>query len=108
MLGLATLAAVNRTKEIGIRKVLGATAAGVVLLLSRDFIKLLLISFSIAAPLAWFLMNKWLQGYETRITISWTIFLLAGAGAVMIALATISFQSFRAAMMNPVKSLRTE
>jgi putative ABC transport system permease protein len=108
LLGLATLAAVNRTKEIGIRKVLGASVSSVVVLLSKDFIRLITIAFIIATPLAWYLMNKWLQDYAARIGISWWVFALTGVGAVLIAFISISSQSIKAAVANPVKSLRSE
>lgn len=108
LLGLATLAAVNRTKEIGIRKVLGASVGNVVILLSKDFIKLIAFAFIIAAPLAWYAMHHWLQDYAVRIRISWWVFVLTGAGAVLIAFISISSQSIKAAITNPVKSLRSE
>jgi putative ABC transport system permease protein len=106
--GLATFTAYQRTKEIGIRKVLGASVSGIVLLLSKDFLKLVLIAIIIASPVAWWLMNKWLEDFAYRVNITWTVFLVAGAAAIMIALITLSFQAIRAAMANPVKSLRTE
>jgi putative ABC transport system permease protein len=108
LFGLAAYTAERRTKEIGIRKVLGASVTGIARLLSKDFLQLVLISTLIAYPLAWWAMNKWLQGYAYRINISWWVFLAAGLGAMGIALITISFQSVKAALMNPVKSLRTE
>jgi putative ABC transport system permease protein len=108
LLGLAALAAVNRTKEIGVRKVLGATVPNIITLLSKDFLQLILVSFLIASPVSWYFMNRWLQDYADRITISWTVFLLAGVFAVGIAMITISFQAVKAAIANPVKSLRTE
>ena len=108
LFGLAALAAVNRTKEIGIRKILGASVSGIVQLLSKDFLKLIVIALIIAAPLAWFAMHKWLQDYAYRINISWWVFVLAGACAMLVALLTISFQAIKAAVSNPVKSLRTE
>ncbi|MGC4035871.1 MAG: ABC transporter permease [Chitinophagaceae bacterium] len=108
LLGLSLFATIQRTKEIGVRKVLGASVSNIVLLLSKDFIRLVLIAFVVAAPLAWYIMHKWLQDFAYRINISWWIFLLAGTLAVVIALATISFQAIKAAMTNPVKSLRTE
>jgi putative ABC transport system permease protein len=108
LFGLATFIAEQRTKEIGIRKVLGASVQGIVQMLSRDFIKLVVISFVVAAPLAWYIMNKWLQDFAYRINISWWIFLAAGLTALLIALVTVSFQAIRAAIANPVKSLRTE
>ncbi|MFN8291381.1 MAG: ABC transporter permease [Chitinophagaceae bacterium] len=108
LFGLAMLAAVNRTKEIGIRKVLGASPAGIVGLLSRDFVKLVLIALVIASPVAWYLMNKWLQAYAYRINIGFTIFLFAGGFALAIAFLTVGFHALKAAIANPVKSLRTE
>ena len=108
LFGLATFIAEQRTKEIGIRKVLGASVSGIVQLLSKDFVKLVAIAFIIAAPLGWYFMHKWLQDFVERINISWWIFLLAAALAIFIALATVSFQAIRAAIANPVKSLRTE
>ncbi|MES1223342.1 MAG: FtsX-like permease family protein, partial [Bacteroidota bacterium] len=105
LLGLSLFATIQRTKEIGVRKVLGASVSNIVMLLSKDFIKLVLIAFIIAAPLAWYIMHKWLQDFAYRINISWWIFLLAGTLAVVIALATISFQAIKAAVANPVKSL---
>ncbi len=108
LLGLSLFSTMQRTKEIGVRKVLGASVSNIVLLLSKDFIKLVVIAFIAAAPVAWFIMHKWLEGFAYRITISWWIFLLTGSLAVIIALATISFQAVKAALANPVKSLRTE
>jgi putative ABC transport system permease protein len=108
LLGLSTLAAVNRVKEIGIRKVLGASVSGIVTLLSKDFLRLVLLSFFIATPLAWYFMNKWLQNFATRIQISWQVFAITGICAVLIAFITLSFQAIKAARINPVKNLRTE
>jgi putative ABC transport system permease protein len=108
LLGLSLFATTQRTKEIGVRKVLGASVSNIVVLLSKDFIKLVIISFVIASPVAWWIMHSWLQDFAYRIHISWWIFFGAGLLAVMIALATISFQSVKAAIANPVKSLRTE
>jgi putative ABC transport system permease protein len=108
LLGLAALAAVNRTKEIGVRKVLGASVPNIIALLSKDFLQLIVISFVIATPVAWYFMNKWLQDYANRISISWTVFLYTGVFAVALALITISYQAIKAAIANPVKSLRTE
>jgi putative ABC transport system permease protein len=108
LLGLSLFATAQRTKEIGVRKVLGASATNIVLLLSKDFIRLVLIAFLIASPLAYFIMHQWLQDFAYRINIDWWVFALAGMLAVLIALSTISFQALRAAMANPVKSLRTE
>ncbi len=106
--GLASFMAVQRIKEVGIRKVLGATVNNIVALFSREFIILIGIAFVIASPIAWYFMNKWLQDYVYRIDISWWIFLIAWLLAAVIALATISVQAIKAAMSNPVKSLRTE
>ena len=108
LLGLAALAAINRTKEIGVRKILGASILNITNLLLKDFLKLILVSFIIASPLAWYFMSKWLQDYANRINISWTVFLLTGVFTIAVALITISFQAFKAAFANPVKSLRSE
>ena len=106
--GLASFMAVQRIKEVGIRKVLGATSANIVYLFSKEFIILISIAFLIATPLAWYFMNKWLQDYVYRVDISWWLFAAGGLAAIIIALATISFQAIKAAIANPVKSLRTE
>jgi putative ABC transport system permease protein len=108
LFGLAAYAAEQRNKEIGIRKVLGAGVSSIVAMLSIDFIKLVIISIAIAAPLAWFIMQKWLQGFAYRQNIQWWIVALAGIGAIVIAFVTISFQSIKAALINPVKSLKSE
>jgi len=108
LLGLSSYSTMQRTKEIGIRKVLGANVPGIVNLLSIDFIKLVLIALVIAVPVAWFGMNRWLQDFAYRTDIAWWIFGLAGLLSVLIAFSTISFQSIKAAIANPVKSLRTE
>lgn len=106
--GLASFMAVQRIKEVGIRKVLGATASNIVYLFSKEFIGLITIAFAIAAPIAWYYMHHWLQDYAYRINISWWLFAAGGLAAIIIALATISFQAVKAAVANPVKSLRTE
>jgi len=106
--GLATFIAEQRMKEIGIRKVLGASVQGIVGLLSADFMKLVGIAFVIAAPFGWWVMNKWLQSFVDRAAFSLWIFVVAGIAALFIALATVSFQSVRAALMNPTKSLKAE
>ncbi|MDP9041381.1 MAG: FtsX-like permease family protein, partial [Bacteroidota bacterium] len=106
--GLASFMAVQRIKEVGIRKVLGATAGSIVYLFSKEFIMLIAIAFAIAAPIAWYYMHQWLQDYVYRINISWWLFAAGGLVAIIIALVTISFQAMKAAMANPVKSLRTE
>ena len=108
LFGLAAYAAEQRNKEIAIRKVIGASTSNIINILSADFIKLVCISILIASPVGWFAMNKWLQDFAYRINISWIIFFVAGCIAIAIALITISFQSIKAAIANPVKSLRTE
>ena len=108
LFGLVTFAAEQRIKEIGIRKVLGAPIADIFTLLSKDFIKLLLLSICIASPIAWWAMNKWLQDFAYRISIGWWMFVAVGAICLLIALVTISFQVIKAAVANPVKSLRAE
>jgi putative ABC transport system permease protein len=108
LFGLATYTAEQRTKEIGIRKVLGASVTSVTKMLSKDFIKLVFIACLIAFPLSWWAMNKWLQSFAYRIHISWWIFLAAGIISILIALITVSFQAIKAAVANPVKSLRSE
>jgi len=108
LFGLATYMAEQRTKEIGIRKVLGASVGNVVNMLSKDFIILVLIASVIAFPVAWWAMHSWLQDFAYRITIGWWIFLAAGAIAFLIAFITVSSQAIKAALANPVKSLRTE
>jgi ABC-type antimicrobial peptide transport system permease subunit len=108
LFGLAAYTAERRTKEIGIRKVLGATLTDIITLLSKEYVALVSISMLIAAPLAWYFLENWLQSYPYRIQISWWIFALAGLSALLIALLTVSFQALKAALANPVKSLRTE
>jgi putative ABC transport system permease protein len=108
LFGLAAFSAEQRSKEIGVRKVLGASVTGIVQLLSKDFVKLVLVALVIATPIAWWGMNKWLQAFEYRVPISWWMFALAGVLALVIALVTVSSQAIRAARMNPVKSLKAE
>ena len=108
LFGLAAFSAEQRHKEIGIRKVLGASVTGIVGLLSKDFLQLVVLSFLIATPIAWYAMHKWLQAFVYRIPLSWWMFALSGLIAVFIALFTVSFQAIKAALANPVKSLKTE
>jgi putative ABC transport system permease protein len=108
LFGLVTYAAEQRTKEIGIRKVLGASVSIIVSMLSKDFLKLIIISAFIAFPVAWWAMHSWLQHFAYRISITWWVFVIAGGMALIIALLTVSFQAIKAAIANPVKSLRTE
>jgi putative ABC transport system permease protein len=108
LFGLATFMARKRNKEIGVRKVLGASVQSIVSLLSKDFLKLVGIAFLVAAPVSWFIMNKWLQDFAYRINISWWVFALAALAAVIIAIGTVSIQAIRAAVANPMKTLRTE
>jgi putative ABC transport system permease protein len=108
LLGLAAFSAEQRTKEIGIRKVLGASVWSMAALLSREFIRLVIVSILIASPLSWYIMNKWLENFAYRIHLSWWMFGAAGVFAVLIAMVTVSFQAVKAALANPVKNLRTE
>ena len=108
LFGLATYMAENRIKEIGVRKVLGASVTGITALLSKDFLKLVMVSFLIASPVAWWLMHVWLQQYPYHVSIQWQVFVFAGLLSFLISVITISHQSIKAAIANPVKSLRTE
>jgi putative ABC transport system permease protein len=108
LFGLAAFSAEQRNKEIGIRKVLGASVTGVVQLLSKDFLRLVVIAFVIATPIAWWAMNKWLQTFAYKVPLAWWMFAGAGGIALFIALVTVSSQAIRAALANPVRSLRSE
>ena len=108
LFGLSVFVVERKVKEIGIRKVLGANVSGIVGLLSKDFVKLVLVAILIATPLSWYFMDKWLNDFAYRIHIKWWMFVAAGLVALLIALLTVSFQAIKAALMNPVKSLRTE
>ena len=108
LLGLTMFSAAQRTKEIGVRKVLGAKVSSIFALLAKEFIQLVIIAFVIATPIAWLLMNSWLREYAYKIEISWWMFAVAGIVSLVIALVTISFQSIKAAIANPVESLKTE
>ena len=108
LFGLAAFTAQQRTKEIGMRKVLGATVGNIVALLSKDFLRLVIAGFVLAVPIAWYSMNQWLENFAYKTDIGPGIFLLAGGAAILIALATVSWQSLRAAWANPVESLRNE
>jgi putative ABC transport system permease protein len=108
LFGLVAFTAEQRTKEIGIRKVLGASVTGIVALLSKDFIKLVVIAFAIATPPAWYAMHKWLQNFAYQIDLEWWLVALAGGLTLLVAFATVSYQSLKAALANPVDSLRSE
>ncbi|MEM6631679.1 MAG: FtsX-like permease family protein, partial [Bacteroidota bacterium] len=108
LLGLANFVAKQKTKEIGIRKVLGATVSSIIQLLSADFLKLVLLSFFLAAPVAWYVMENWLKNFAYRIDIPWWVFTLAGFGTALLAFITVSIQSLRVAYANPIESLRNE
>jgi putative ABC transport system permease protein len=106
--GLVMLSSVNRTKEVGIRKVLGASVGAIAGMLSKDYLKLVIIAIFIATPIAWYFTHQWLQDYAYRISISWGVFAMAGLIALAISLVTVGFQAIRSALENPVKALRTE
>ncbi len=108
MLGLSAYNVLQRTKEISIRKVLGASVNSILVLLSKDFLRLILVSFFLAIPVGWILMGRWLEDYAFRINIGWWVFGIAGAIALMIAILTIVVQAMKAATTNPVTSLRSE
>jgi len=108
LFGLSAYAAQQRIKEIGVRKVLGASSAAIVALLSRDFLKLVVLAVLLAVPLAWYFMNKWLQDFAYRVHVGWWIFLATATITLFIALSTVIYQAIKAAIANPVKSLRTE
>ena len=108
LFGLATYMAETRIREIGIRKVLGASVSNIAFLLSKDFLKLVLTGILIGSPIAWWAMNNWLGKYNYHIQIGWLVFIVAGTAAILIALLSVGYQSIRAANANPVKSLRTE
>ena len=108
LFGLAAFTAQQRVKEIGIRKVLGATVTSIAFMLSKDFVKLVLIAICIATPIAWYAMNKWLEGFAYRVSVEAWVFVLAAVVAMAIAIVTVSIQAIKAGMANPVKSLKTE
>jgi ABC-type antimicrobial peptide transport system permease subunit len=108
LFGLAVLTAFQRTKEIGIRKVLGASAGGIVALLSKQYLRMVILAFVIATPLAWWGASKWLQNFAYKIELHWWFFALAGLSGVVVAFLTVGFHALKAANANPVKSLRTE
>jgi putative ABC transport system permease protein len=108
LFGLAAFTATQRTKEIGVRKVLGASVPRIVVLLSKDFVRLVLVAFVVAAPVAYLLMNRWLEDFASRVTIEWPVFIIAGVLTLAIALGTVSYQAVKAATVNPVRTLRAE
>jgi putative ABC transport system permease protein len=108
LFGLVTLAVVRRTREIGIRKVMGASVGNIVTLLSKEFVVLVIVASVIAFPLAWWFLSDWLKDFAYRVNISWWVYVAAAVAALLIAFITVSLQAMRAALSNPVKSLRTE
>ena len=108
LFGLAALTTRQRTKEIGLRKVLGASVSGIVVLLTKEVARLVVVAFVLAAPVIYFAMDRWLEGFAYRTEIAWWIFLAAGLGALVIAVLTVSYQAIRAAVVNPVEALRYE
>jgi ABC-type antimicrobial peptide transport system permease subunit len=108
LFGLAAFTAVQRTKEIGIRKVLGASVAGIATLMIREFVLLVGLGILVASPIAWYFMHNWLQSFSYRISMNAWVFLLAGLSAIFIALVTVGSQAIKAALANPIKSLKTE
>ena len=108
LLGLSAYNVLQRTKEIGIRKVMGASVNSILVLLSKDFLKLVFIALLVAVPIGWYIMNNWLEDFAYRINLNWWVFAVAGIAALLIAVATITLQVLRAAVDNPVKSLRSE
>jgi ABC-type antimicrobial peptide transport system permease subunit len=108
LLGLVIYTTTQRVKEIGVRKVLGASVSQIIALLSKDFLRLVMVAFIIAVPIAWWAMNKWLEDFAYRTNVSWWVFAFCGVSMMIIALLTLSIQIFRSAIANPVKSLRTE
>jgi putative ABC transport system permease protein len=108
LFGLSAFSAEQRTKEIGVRKVLGASVLHISSLLSKDFLKLTVIAFVIATPIAWWVMNQWLQSFSYRIQISWWMFALAGSLAMLLTISVVSVQAIKAALANPIRSLRSE
>jgi len=108
LFGLIALVAQQRTREIGIRKVLGASVLGIIVLVSKDFLKLIVVAIALAIPVAWLAMHQWLNSFYYRTSISWWIFLTAGLAAIGIALITVSFQAIKAALADPIRSLRSD
>jgi putative ABC transport system permease protein len=108
LFGLAAFSAEQRTKEIGTRKVLGASTMVIVRLLSGDFVRLVVIAFVVATPVSWWAMHQWLQAFVYKVDLQWWMSALDGAAAILIAVATVSFQAIKAALANPIKSLRSE